>query len=72
MPSETMFYRPGKRYMTRNRYVVQYHPILHYLDKDGYLPGFSFKRSYSMLEYVESDLNIGLKTKEIFYKIAGY
>ena len=72
MPSEIMFYRPGMRYFPRNRYVVQYHPTLHYLDKDGYLPGFSFKRSYSMLEYVESDLNIGLKTKETFYKIAGW
>ncbi|MBT5097552.1 MAG: hypothetical protein HOM22_07025 [Candidatus Marinimicrobia bacterium] len=58
------------RYNPRNRYVVQYYPTLHYLDKDGYIPGFRFKRSY-MLEYVESDLNVGLKTKEVFYKIAG-
>ena len=72
MPNETMFYRPGMRYSPRNRYVVQYHPTLHYLDKDGYMPGFSFKRSYSMLEYVESDLNVGLETKETFYKLAGW
>ena len=72
MPNETMFYRPGMRYFPRNRYVVQYHPTLHYLDKDGYMPGFSFKRSYSMLEYVESDLNVGLETKETFYKLAGW
>ena len=72
MPNETMFYRPGMRYFPRNRYVVQYHPTLHYLDKDGFMPGFRFKRSYSMLEYVESDLNVGLETKETFYKIAGW
>ena len=60
------------RYFPRNRYVVQYHPTLHYLDKDGFMPGFRFKRSYSMLEYVESDLNVGLETKETFYKIAGW
>jgi len=72
MTGETMFYRPGMRYLPRNRYVIQYHPTLHYLEKDGYMPGFRFKRSYSMLEYVESDLNVGLETKETFYKIAGW
>ena len=66
MKKEIMFYRPGMRYNPRNRYVVQYHPTLHYLDKDGYMPGFSFKRSYSMLEYVESDLNVGLENKGNF------
>jgi len=66
-----MFYRPGMRYNPRNRYVVQYHPILHYLDKDGYLPGFRTKISYSTLEYVEADLNIGLKTKKPLYSIWG-
>ena len=71
MKKETMFYRPGMRYNPRNRYVVQYHPILHYLDKDGYLPGFRTKISYSTLEYVEADLNIGLKTKKPFYSIWG-
>ena len=71
MKKETMFYRPGMRYNPRNRYVVQYHPILHYLDKDGYLPGFRTKISYSTLEYFEADLNIGLKTKKPFYSIWG-
>ena len=71
MKKETMFYRPGMRYNPRNRYVVQYHPILHYLDKDGYLPGFRTKISYSTLEYVEADLNIGLKTKKPLYSIWG-
>ena len=71
MKKEIMFYRPGMRYNPRNRYVVQYHPILHYLDKDGYLPGFRTKISYSTLEYVEADLNIGLKTKKPFYSIWG-
>ena len=71
MKRERMFYRPGMRYNPRNRYVVQYHPILHYLDKDGYLPGFRTKISYSTLEYVEADLNIGLKTKKPLYSIWG-
>ena len=71
MKKESMFYRPGMRYHPRNRYVVQYHPTLHYLDKDGYLPGFRTKISYSTLEYVEADLNIGLKTKKPFYLIWG-
>ena len=72
MTSETMFYKPGMRYFPRNKYVVQYHPTLHYLDKDGYLPGFRYKSSYGMLDYFESDLNVGLETKETFYKIAGW
>jgi len=72
MTSETMFYKPGMRYLPRNKYVVQYHPTLHYLDKDGYLPGFRYKSSYGMLDYFESDLNVGLETKETFYKIAGW
>ena len=72
MTSETMFYKPGMRYLPRNKYVVQYHPTLHYLDKDGYLPGFRYKSSYGMLDYFESDLNVGLETKETFYKIVGW
>ena len=72
MTKETMFYRPGMRYLPRNRYVIQYHPTLHYLDKDGYLPGFKTKSSYGMLDYFESDLNVSLETKKTFYKISGW
>lgn len=72
MKAELMFYRPGMRYQPRNRYVIQYHPTLHYLNKDGYLPGISVKSSYAKMEYIEAGLNIGQKSKKPFYSIGGW
>ena len=72
MPEERMLYRPGMNYQPRNKYVLQYYPTVHYLDKDGYMPGFNFIKTYSNLENIESSFNLGTKTKKVFYSINGW
>ena len=72
MPDERMLYRPGMNYQPRNKYVLQYFPTIHYLDKDGYMPGVNFLKTYSSLENIESSINLGSKTQKIFYSINGW
>ncbi len=72
MPSEKMLYRPGMRYTPRNRFVKQWHPTVHYLEKDGYMPGLRLRKSYGLLESVTTDINVGTETGKIFWKIDGW
>ncbi|MDP6339504.1 MAG: M1 family metallopeptidase [Candidatus Marinimicrobia bacterium] len=72
MPSEKMFYRPGMRYTPRNKFVKQWHPTVHYLEKDGAMPGLRLRKSYGLLESVTTDINIGTETGKIFWKVSGW
>jgi len=72
MPAERMLYRPGMRYTPRNRFVMQMHPTVHYLQTDGYMPGLRIRKSYGLVEYTEADINVGTETNEIFWKISGW
>ncbi|MBC8346055.1 MAG: hypothetical protein ISR82_06920 [Candidatus Marinimicrobia bacterium] len=72
MPSEKMFYRPGMRYIPRNRALKQWHPTVHYLEADGYMPGVRLRKSYGLQTYVETDLNVGVETGNLFWKVSGW
>ncbi|MEA1882845.1 MAG: M1 family metallopeptidase [Candidatus Marinimicrobia bacterium] len=72
MPSEKMFYRPGMRYTPRNKFVKQWHPTIHYLEKDGAIPGLRLRNSYGLLESVTTDINVGTETGKVFWKINGW
>jgi hypothetical protein len=72
MPSELMFYRPGMRYLPRNKYVLQYHPTMQYHDIDGYAPGVKLKRNYGLNEELIFDLNVGGDSGQTLWKISGW
>ena len=72
MPSEIMFYRPGMRYLPRNKYVLQYYPTVQYHDVDGYMPGVKLKRTYGINEELNFDLNVGAETGSASWKISGW
>ena len=72
MPKEKLFYRPGMRYQPRNRFLRQWYPTVHYLEKDGYIPGFRNIRSYGLLQEITTDINVGTETGKIFWKISGW
>ena len=72
MQSEKMFYRPGMRYQPRNRMVKQWHPTVHYLEKDGAMPGLRLRKSYGLLESVMTDINVGTETGNVFWKVSGW
>jgi hypothetical protein len=72
MPSEIMFYRPGMRYLPRNKYVLQYYPTVQYHDVDGYMPGIKLKRNYGINEELNFDLNVGAETGSASWKISGW
>ena len=72
MKSEKMFYRPGMRYQPRNRMVKQWHPTVHYLEKDGAVPGLRLRKSYGLLESVMTDINVGTETGKVFWKVSGW
>ena len=72
MPSEKMFYRPGMRYSPRNKFLKQVHPTVHYLEPDGTMPGVRLRKSYGLQTYVETDINVGMETGNVFWKVSGW
>ncbi len=72
MPTEKMFYRPGMRYTPRTKSVLQWMPTVHYLEKDGYMPGIRNRRTYGILQDVTTAFNVGTETGKVFWEISGW
>ena len=72
MPTEKMFYRPGMRYMPRTKSVLQWMPTVHYLEKDGYMPGIRNRRTYGILQDVTTAVNVGIETGQVFWDVSGW
>ena len=72
IPTEKMFYRPSMRYLPRTKSVLQWMPTIHYLDKDGFMPGIRNRRIYGILEDVTTAINVSIETGKVFWEVSGW
>ncbi len=72
VPHEIFFARPNMRYSPREKYIVQWNPLVHYHEKDGIIAGISLNRSYGPWDYLKGHFSMGTKSNKVFWSLSGW
>ena len=69
LPHKLLFRWPGMNVNHRDAYIVQWSPSVNYHNKDGFIPGFWFSRSYTPWHRADLRLHYGLDSKEVYWDL---
>lgn len=69
LPYKMLFRWPGMNVNHRNAFILQWSPSVNYHDRDGYIPGFWFSRSYGLWHRADLRLHYGLDSEEVYWDL---
>lgn len=71
-PREIIFDWPRMSYNPRDRYLIKWRPLLHFQNRDGWMPGFRFSRSYGPWEKTDVAITIAPETGRFYWSVSGW
>ena len=69
LPYKFLFRWPGMNVNHRDAFIFQWSPSVNYHEKDGFIPGFWFSRSYAPWNRADLKLHYGLDSEEIYWDL---
>ena len=69
LPYKLLFRWPGMNVNHRNAFIMQWSPTVNYHDKDGFIPGFWFSRSYGPWHRADLQLHYGLDSEQVYWDL---